>query len=67
MFNSSITASATELIVFRQKHPAAIRVTGNLLRDGGNGYDPAAIRSLPLGSYLANNRLTGGSVAGKLF
>ena len=67
MLNGSITASATELIVFRQMHPAALRVTENLLRDGGNGYDPAAIRSLPLGSYLAFNRLTGGSVAGKLF
>ena len=44
-------------------------------RDGEDPYLPAApyddeaaaLRSLPLGSYLAFNRLTGGSVAGKLF
>jgi hypothetical protein len=67
MLNGSIVGAATEIICFRQMSPAAMRVTENLLRDGGNAFDPAQLRSLPLGSFVGFNRLSGGSLAGKVF
>lgn len=59
--HSSITGSCTELVCFRLDERLAL----NCVRD--LDADPEEIRQLPLGSFLAFNRLSRGRLAGRLF
>ena len=59
--NSSVIGSATELVSFRLISPDALRTAGRL------GADQDRIAALPLGSFLALNRLSGGTLAGQVF
>ena len=67
MLNGSLTASLTEIILFRQMSPDARRATEKLLLETGAGFDAEQLRSLPLGSFVGFNRLSGASLAGKVF
>ena len=67
MLNPSLVGAATELVAFRQASAVALRATENALRDTGNAYAPAALRSLPLGAFVGFNRLSGASLAGRVF
>lgn len=59
--NSSIIGAATELVAFRLISPDALKTVGRL------GVDPAAVGSLPLGTFLAVNRLTGSKLSASVF
>lgn len=59
--NASITGSSTELVCFRLDEPLA----NARLRELVAGADE--VRGLPLGSFIAWNRLSGARLAGKVF
>ena len=59
--NPSLIGGATELVAFKLISPEAVRAVSRLAAD------PAAVSALPLGSFLAYNRLSGGSLAGRVF
>jgi hypothetical protein len=61
MVNPSIIGSATELVCFKLLSPEALRTVDKL------GADREKVAALPLGSFASYNRLTGGTLAGKLF
>jgi hypothetical protein len=59
--HASITGQSTELICFRLDEPLALDKVGDL------GADRAAVQSLPLGSFIAWNRISLARLAGKVF
>jgi hypothetical protein len=59
--NASITGQATELVCFRLQERLALDCVEGL------GADPDQISRLPLGSYVALNRMTGAKRAGRVF
>ena len=59
--NSAIVGQATELVCFRLQEPKSLESVRNL------NADPARVSALPLGSFVSYNRLSGGTLAGRLF
>ena len=59
--NASITGQSTEMVAFRLAEPLALARAGEL------GADIPALQSLPLGSFIAWNRLSGGRLSGRIF
>jgi hypothetical protein len=59
--NSSIIGQTTELVCFRLQEPKAWDCVRQL------GADVEKIKNLPLGSFVALNRLSGGTLEEKLF
>ena len=59
--HSSITGQPTEMVCFRLDEALALDKVEEL------GADRAAVQSLPLGSFLAWNRLSRGRLAAKVF
>ncbi len=59
--HASITGQCTELVCFRVDEPLAL----NRVQECGGVADE--VKSLPLGSFLSWNRLSGGRLAGKMF
>jgi hypothetical protein len=59
--HASITGSATEVVCFRLDEPLALSRAREL------GGEPEAVRALPLGSFIAWNRLSGGRLGGRVF
>ncbi len=67
LLNGSLVGSATELVCFRQIDRDALKATETMLSSSGNTFDPAQLRSLPAGSFVGFNRLSGASQAGRVF
>lgn len=65
--NGSIVGAITELVCFRQMSGEAIRATERMLYDAGIQPPREKLTALPLGSFIAFNRLSGGQLAGKVF
>jgi len=61
LVNASITGACTELICFRLDEPDALRTVKKL------GADPESVSRLPLGEFVARNRLSGGLLRAKIF
>ena len=61
LVNASIVGAATELVSFRLLSPDALRAVEKI------GADRNQVAALPLGSFIAQNRLSGGVLAGKMF
>ena len=59
--HASLTGSSTELVCFRLDERLAL----SAVRDMGADLD--AVQALPLGSFIAWNRLSGGRLSGRLF
>lgn len=59
--HASISGQSTELVCFRLDEPLALDKAEEL------GADRAAVQGLPLGSFVAWNRLSRGRLAGKVF
>jgi hypothetical protein len=59
--NASITGQATELVCFRLAEPLALARVREL------GADVDVVSKLPLGAFVSYNRLSGGSLAGRVF
>lgn len=59
--NDSIRGGSTELVCFRLDERLALDEVKDL------GGDPDAVRALPLGSFIAWNRLSGGKLTGRVF
>ena len=59
--NSSVVGQTTELICFRLQEPKAWDCVKAL------GADVERVKNLPLGSFISYNRLSGGSLAGRVF
>ena len=59
--HASITGQSTELVCFRLDEPLALDKVEEL------GADRAAMQGLPLGSFLAWNRLSRGWLRGRVF
>jgi hypothetical protein len=65
--NASITGAATELIAFKLISSEALRAMEKLWSVSGIILDKQTVASLPLGAFIAWNRLSGGSLSGRLF
>ena len=61
LINASITGQCTELVCFRLQSPESLRAIAKL------GADAEHVARLPLGTFLSYDRLTGASLAGRLF
>jgi hypothetical protein len=61
LVNAAITGACTELVCFKLNEPDGLRTVRKL------GADPEAVAALPLGSFIAYNRMSGGRLAGKVF
>ncbi|MDE2100722.1 MAG: hypothetical protein KGL39_25985 [Patescibacteria group bacterium] len=59
--NSSVIGQTTELVCFRLQEPKA----WDCIRDLGGDVDQ--VKQLPLGEFVALNRLSGGTRAGRMF
>jgi hypothetical protein len=59
--NASITGQSTDLVCFRLDEPLGLSRVREL------GGDPESAKTLPLGSWVSWNRLSGGKLAGRLF
>ena len=59
--NASVTGQCTELVCFGLSEPLALSRIKEL------GANPDEVRELPLGSYVAINRMTNGMLRGKMF
>ena len=59
--NAAITGQSTELVCFRLEEEKALDRITELQADR------AAVETLPLGSFISYNRLSGASLAGKVF
>jgi hypothetical protein len=59
--NASITGQSTELVCFRLTEPLSLKRVEEL------GADWNRVAALPLGSFVSWNRLTGGTLAGRVF
>ncbi len=67
MINPSITGAATELVCFKLMSAEALRAVEKLWRDSGIMATRQTIAGLPLGQFIGWNRLSGGSLGGRLF
>ncbi|MCU0783717.1 MAG: KAP family NTPase [Verrucomicrobia bacterium] len=67
LVNGSITGAATELVCFKLIAGEALRAVEKLWADAGVACDRGKISALSLGQFLALNRLTGGTLAGRVF
>ena len=56
-----LTGAATEIICFKLLSPESLRVVEKL------GMDRQRVATLPLGSFIARNQLSGGLLAGRVF
>lgn len=59
--NASVTGQATEVVCFRLDEPLALSRMREL------GGDSEAVKNLPLGNFVAWNRLSGGRLTGRIF
>lgn len=59
--NSSLTGNSSELVCFRLDEDLALDKAEEL------GLAPEKVRNLPLGSFIALNRISRGTLAGRLF
>jgi hypothetical protein len=59
--NASLTGQATEIVCFRLDEPLALAKVREL------GCAPAIVQQLPLGAFVARNRLSGGALKGRVF
>jgi len=67
LLNGSLAGAATELVCFRQVDRDALRATETMLQSSGNDFSAAALRELPPGSFIGFNRISGASLAGRVF
>jgi hypothetical protein len=67
LLNGSLVGSATELVCFRQVSATALRSTEKALQNSGNDYRPETLAALPMGSFVGFNRISGASLAGRVF
>jgi len=65
--NASITGGATELVCFKLMSDQALRAVEKLWRDSSIMAARETVAALPLGTFTAWNRLSGGSLSGRLF
>ena len=61
LVNASITGAATELVCFKLLSPEALAAVKKL------GADRDQVAALPLGTFIAYNRLSGGTLRGRVF
>jgi hypothetical protein len=61
MVNPSVTGAITELVCFKLTSPEALKTVRDL------GADRAAVAALPLGTFIGCNRLSGATLAGRVF
>jgi hypothetical protein len=59
--NAAITGQSTELVCFRVDERLALQCVRDLRGD------PEAVQALPMGHFIAYNRLSGGRLSGKVF
>jgi len=67
LLNGSLTGAATELICFRLMSGEALRAVEKLWRDSGIVAARESVAALPLGTYQSWNRLSGGTLTGRVF
>jgi len=61
LVNASITGAATELVCFKLLSPEALTAVKKL------GADRDQVAALPLGTFVSLNRLSGGTLSGRVF
>jgi hypothetical protein len=66
--NGSLTGACTEIVLFRLMTPMSVKAMQNIFSYAGIAEDArAACCALPLGSFKGWNRISGGSLGGKVF
>ena len=61
LVNASVTGSCAEMVCFKLNEPDGLRTVRKL------GAAPEVVAALPLDSFISYHRLSGGTLAGKLF
>jgi len=59
--NPSITGASTELVCFKLISPESLRAVGKL------GAEIPVVQALPVGTFKSYNRLSGGTLSGRVF
>jgi hypothetical protein len=65
--NPSLTGAATEIVTFRLQDRASLRNLEGILSASGISADVSQVSALPLGAFVAWNRLSGGTLNGRVF
>ena len=67
LLNGSLVGAATELVAFKLQSGEGLRALEKMWADSGIVPARAQVASLPLGSFIGWNRMSGASLAGKVF
>jgi len=67
LINESITGAATELVCLKLMGSDGLRAVEKLWRDSGITAARETVGALPLGSFVSWNRLSGGTLGGRLW
>ena len=67
LLNGSLTGGCTGIILMRLMDDAAIRSVQKILLCAGISADAAQLCRVPPGVFTAFNRISGGSLAGRVF
>lgn len=67
LLNGSLVGALTELVAFRLQGTEALRAFERMSQDSGLVVSRQEIASLPLGSFIGFNRLSGARLGGRVF
>jgi hypothetical protein len=67
LLNGSLTGACTEIVAMRLMNPEGVRALGKILMGAGIMADAGQLCRQPLGSFVGFNRISGASLAGKVF
>jgi hypothetical protein len=67
LLNGSLTVACTEIIVMRLMNPEGVRAVNKILLGAGIMADAGQLCQQPPGSFVGFNRISGASLAGRVF
>lgn len=67
LLNGSLLGGCTEIVTFRLMGPRSVRALKNILLLAGISADADALCTQPMGRFTGFNRISGASLAGKVF
>ena len=67
LLNGSLTGACTEIIAMRLMNPEGVRALGKILMGAGIMADAGQLCQQPPGSFVGFNRISGASLAGRVF
>ena len=67
LLNGSLVGAATEIVAFKLQSGEGLKSLDRMWSDSGIASARSTVAALPLGSFVGFNRLSGASLAGKMF